>query len=323
MTEEKRQRAWEHYWQSSRLASCGGEGGQQYQDAIVEHWHRVFANFHGVDQLLDLCCGNGALALMANRYFREQGLGSVAITGIDQARINPQRWLARLNPWITPIRFMGGVPAESLPFPEGSFSAVIGQYAIEYTDRDRSLAECQRVLADSGYLAFVCHAREGCTVQRAQTQLADVGRLGRLDYFSAARELARLQFSRRDPGHPDCLAAKTVFEEKSQILRDWASRAAEPAMYENIVNVTTDTLRKSIHHPPEVIQAKLDEVAAGVENHAHRVRALVQAALTDTEIRSWLDPLIRRNFRAVGRLPQPVQGPRGLLGWSVVLRRGH
>ncbi len=323
MAEEKNRRAWEHYWQSSRLASCGGEGGQQYQAAIVDHWHRVFANFRGVDHLLDLCCGNGALAVMANRYFRGQGLGPVAITGVDQARINPHRWLTRLAPWLLPIRFEGGVSAESLPFPDGSFSAVIGQYAIEYTDRDRSLAECQRVLADLGYLAFVCHAREGCTVQRAQIQLEDVERLGRLDYFPVARDLARLQFSRSDPLHPDCLRAKTVFEEKSRILRDWANHSVEPAMYENIANVTTDTLRKSAHHPAEVILAKLDEVAAGVENHAHRVQALVQAALTEAEIRSWLDPLVRRNFRAVGRLPQPVEGPRGLLGWSVVLRRSH
>jgi ubiquinone/menaquinone biosynthesis C-methylase UbiE len=323
MTEAIKQRAWEHYWQSSRLASCGGEGGQQYQAAIVEHWHRVFANFHGVDRLLDLCCGNGALSVLANRYFREQGLESVAITGIDRAPINPHRWLARLTPWVTPIRFEGGVSAESLPFPEGSFSAVIGQYAIEYTDRDRSLAECRRVLADSGYLAFVCHAREGRTVERANTQLADIERLRQLDYFSSARVLARLRFSHPDPRHPDCLNAKTLFDEKSRILQDWASRSAEPAMYENVVNVTRDTLGKSSHHLPEVIQAKLDEVEAGVEDHAHRVQALVEAALTETEIRSWLDPLVRRDFRAVGCLPHPVRGPRGLLGWSVVLRRGH
>lgn len=57
--------AWDHYWRDGRLASCGGEGGAGYQTAIARGWREFFAGLANGSRILDVCSGNGAIALLA------------------------------------------------------------------------------------------------------------------------------------------------------------------------------------------------------------------------------------------------------------------
>jgi ubiquinone/menaquinone biosynthesis C-methylase UbiE len=321
MTEPEK--AWEHYWQSPRLASCGGEGERQYQPAIVEHWHRVFAGFRSPPAILDLCCGNGALAIMACRFFSGGASGTPAIDAVDRARIDPVRWLDRHAEWVRRIRFRNGVSAESLPFPDGHFTAVISQYGIEYTDTRGALQECRRVLAPRGHLAFLCHAREGVTTAQATRQQTEIEALLTLDYFPLADRLLQAELGLIGTTETERARLKASFATLNRILRERQAVSVEPQMYESVGGVVRNTLSRIGQFPPATLRNKIAEVARTVEDHAQRTRELIRAARTDSEIRDWLSPLTAQDFRAVGPLPHPVHGPSGLLGWAVVLERMH
>lgn len=319
MADPTHARAWTHYWSSDRLASCGGAGERQYQPAIVRLWHQVFARLETPPHLLDLGCGNGALAILAGRYYLEQRGVAAEIDAVDLAEIDPTRWLTRHRPWVMKIRFHPGMPAERLAFPDGSFTAVIGQYALEYTDVERTLAECTRVLAPRGHLAFVCHAREGVVVREALAQQEEIARIRTLDYFRLARDLARA--IARPTSEPVLTGLKHSFAACRDELTRLAQASREPDMHANIMGVVEHALGHIRDVPLDRILTKITEVEEGLHYHALRTEALARAALDRDGIRAHFASTLLQGFEPVGEFPAPLHGPTGLLGWSVVLER--
>jgi SAM-dependent methyltransferase len=96
-------------------------------------------------RVLDVACGTGVLAReVASR------IGSVGrVVGID-----PSPGMVAVAKQLAPdIEWREGV-AESLPFPDQSFDAVVSQFGLMFfTDRRQALREMLRVLAPRGRLA--------------------------------------------------------------------------------------------------------------------------------------------------------------------------
>src|SRR4051794_39329082 len=76
------QTAWSAYWQSPRTMSCLAEGGLQQQSQLETDWRTFFHGLPDKARILDLACGNGAVALVAARLDREQARG-FRIEGVD------------------------------------------------------------------------------------------------------------------------------------------------------------------------------------------------------------------------------------------------
>lgn len=94
-------------------------------------------------RVLDLGSGRGHdAAVLAEAGARAVGLDLHWPSLRRGARANPRVW------------FVVG-RAESLPFRDGSFAALYAHSVLQYTDRDRALAECRRVLAPRGRFAIV------------------------------------------------------------------------------------------------------------------------------------------------------------------------
>jgi ubiquinone/menaquinone biosynthesis C-methylase UbiE len=116
--------------------------------ALFEQWAiRVVdaAQIRDRDRVLDVACGTGILARKA--AWRAGSHGSVA--GVDP---NPGMLAVaeRLDP---SIQWSEGV-AESLPYPDESFDAVVSQFGLMFfTDRNAAIREMIRVLVPRGRMA--------------------------------------------------------------------------------------------------------------------------------------------------------------------------
>jgi SAM-dependent methyltransferase len=120
--------------------------------ALFQQWGSVVADAAGIapgQRALDVACGTGVLACaVADRV----GLGGVVV-GLDP---NPEM-LAVARRKSAKIEWRDG-RAESLPFPNESFDAVVSQFGFMFfDDRRAALGEMMRVLRPGGRLAVaVC-----------------------------------------------------------------------------------------------------------------------------------------------------------------------
>jgi ubiquinone/menaquinone biosynthesis C-methylase UbiE len=100
--------------------------------------------------VLDIGCGTGTLALEAQARVGESGL----VVGVDPAPRQLGRARAKATRHRLPVEFRLGV-IEALPFPDGSFDAVLSTLMMHHLPDDlkrRGLTEIRRVLKPGGRL---------------------------------------------------------------------------------------------------------------------------------------------------------------------------
>lgn len=119
--------------------------------------------------ILDAGTGNGVLAARAARLSRDAQL-AFKVHGVDLADIDPAAQAAAVGSVLGDIHFHPRTPLEALPFSGSFFDAVMGQFALEYSDTTRSIAEVVRVLRPGGCFRFLVHSRESVLARRCAMQ---------------------------------------------------------------------------------------------------------------------------------------------------------
>ncbi len=122
--------------------------------ALFKQWGNVVAEVAGAapgQRVLDVACGTGVLACAAAERVGKDG----AVVGVDPN----QDMLAVARQKSSSIEWQDG-RAESLPFADDSFDAVVSQFGFMFFEDQRtSLREMMRVLRPGGRLAVaVCDA---------------------------------------------------------------------------------------------------------------------------------------------------------------------
>jgi SAM-dependent methyltransferase len=97
--------------------------------------------------VLDLCCGTGVVAGAA-------AARGASVTGLDFSPAMLAEALAA-----HPVLRFVEADGEALPFPDGSFDAVVSGFGVHHVPRpERALAEAHRVLRPGGRIAFATWA---------------------------------------------------------------------------------------------------------------------------------------------------------------------
>ena len=274
--------AWDRFWTYDRLASFGtGIGTGNYGEAIAAGWRAFFASVPAASRLLDLCTGNGALAVIAV----ESG-NNLQVTGADLAAVRPTAFVSGSKAALKRIRFLANTPAEDLPLEDGSFDAVVSQYGIEYSDTERSIPEALRVLAPGGSLRFACHAAEGSVAADTRRAIADADfLLDELDLIARAGDCfaAILDVERGRASGPFALAAAQAkygaFRDGLKAVAERTRTAADADMLASVHRSLTDFFQQRQSHDEAALQARLGDLRTEVEAHRERERALLAAAL--------------------------------------------
>ena len=158
---------WQAFLQSGALASCPTADGRRYDKEIESDWARFFAAPPKGARILDVGTGNGPVLLIAKQTSLKEGL-NLELHGTDRADIDPERFVADSGDQFQNITFYPSSPTEQLPFEDGVFDAVIGQYALEYGVGDKSVSEIARVLKGNGVTRFVVHHESSIVVANAR-----------------------------------------------------------------------------------------------------------------------------------------------------------
>ena len=191
---------WSDYWAAGRLTSLPDDFAGNYDGEIAEFWSAQFDDVPAGGTVVDLCTGNGAIALLAAEFFRSRGRAA-EVLAVDAARISPEA-IAKAHPGVKDlvgsVTFVGESPVESLALPAASADLVTSQYGIEYCDWVAAAGKVETLLRPGGRLALVCHAATSDIVTTMETEAAGYARLAELDFPRAIRRFlsGTLSFAR-------------------------------------------------------------------------------------------------------------------------------
>jgi len=300
--------AWRDYWQSGREASCLPED-RTSESEFLARWRRFFAGCPDGSRILDIATGNGivlrqalAAAAEANRRFE--------LTGIDLARIDPQRHLADAG--LDSIRFRGGVDAERLPFDDGEFDVVVSQYGLEYADPGRALAEAGRVLAGGGRLAWLAHSPDSVVVRQNRAQHGEVDLLLDPDGPLAAMDrLVKAVFRNRRPDRP-----MTKLDATMRVAERYCREHPPANIVREVCSGLADLANRWQHYRPQDLEQTVRHSRKQLLAHRQRLKDMEAAALSPKRLSSvreilggpdWqtvtIDPLIvGENQNEIGQL---------------------
>ncbi|MSQ99569.1 MAG: methyltransferase domain-containing protein, partial [Xanthomonadales bacterium] len=148
---------WEGFWRNTREAAAYRSGAPQ-QAVLEQFWgdffKRTLPMFPGA-RILDLACGNGAVARSAIAAARTAGLTHVMVCGLDRSDSGLVDLYRRL-----PSAYPVNADVLMAPFRDGVFDLVTSQFGVEYAGSS-AVAEAARLVAPGGVLAAILHLQGG------------------------------------------------------------------------------------------------------------------------------------------------------------------
>ncbi|WP_181952553.1 class I SAM-dependent methyltransferase [Vulcaniibacterium gelatinicum] len=310
---------WEAYYRGGALATCptSPEGG--YDLELREVWRDFFAPLPAQARLLDIGTGNGAVALIAAETAAALGR-RWEIHATDLAQIDPPRHVPGGAERFSGITFHPGVATEQLPFPEAHFDAVSGQYALEYSDTARALAELARVLKPGARAQFVLH--------HAESRLVLTGKVSQREaelVFNELRVYRRLRKLLAGERMSADAAQRAGVEVQSAIR---ALKLALPQAQQSgggrMLAVTLDAVRKLMEMRaearPELVGLEIDRAENELRAGVRRLNDLVVHACSNERMTELEGQAATAGFEVLERVPQYHAGAN-LVGWRLVLRR--
>lgn len=187
---------WSRYWARGCLTSLPQDFAANYDGEVAAFWRGCFEALPHGAALLDVCTGNGALALLA-AAFSHQHASAFAITAVDAARVDTQA-VRQAHPdaarHMEAIRFVDRTPFEQADLQPESFDLVMSQYGIEYCDWQAAAARCAQLLRPGGRLVFVAHTPSSDMLETMRRESGDFAFLAKLQVLDVLDRFASGEF---------------------------------------------------------------------------------------------------------------------------------
>ncbi|NNL94306.1 MAG: class I SAM-dependent methyltransferase [Xanthomonadales bacterium] len=282
---------WSEYWAQGRLTSLPQDFAANYDGEVAEFWNEVFEKVPEGGHVLDLCTGNGAVALLAAAYFNSMGR-KVAITAVDAAKMDMAA-VAQQFPvqsgLASQVDFVADCPVENLQFPDQSADLVTSQYGVEYCDWEPAARQVFRVLKPAGRFQMVCHTPSSDMLAYMNREHAEYARLEELGFFSAVDDYV--------DGRTGHEALKNAFSTISSRLEpEFSSNGS--ALFGSVLGLLRNALDmtgQQLDSNREALQAYRFQMQAGRDRLADMLR--VNQALDDDP--DWTGVFVRAGLEQV------------------------
>lgn len=259
--------AWSRYWQGGHQSSCDGAAAE----SALAVWQSTVALLPPGGSLLELGCGNGALLR------RLAGQAPAAhLVGIDRADI-----LA--GPDLPGVALHGGTAIEQVPFPDAAFDLAISQYAMEYSDWSRGIAEMMRILRPGGHFRLLVHSHASAIVARSRSQGDALRQLLDGPLPAALDAAMRALADAAQAGSGDTIDRARAATARFAALLDQAAAAPWGGDAGPMVAAALDAMRAAPRAfaamPPDAAQAAAEELHRRLADQQQRFADLERAAL--------------------------------------------
>jgi len=308
---------WEDYWKTGWVVSCPTGPMSGYTGALRRLWERYFESLGDRTRLLDVGTGNGALPLIALEVARRRAV-TIEIHGVDLARIDPVAQVPDGARLFDGIAFHGGVAAERMPFVDGRFDAVCGQFALEYTQRSVALREIRRVLAPNSAACFVLHHASSIVARNARESLRHAQELEqRAGAFTDLRDYVAAE--RSDPSKAAGIHARMT--RRMQHLHRLSSQSAGSTLLSGVLPALARLFELRRTLSPADFERALAGAYQAFKAAEQRLIDLVAAATDEAGIDAVAGEARGAGFTGIQYAPV-WEDETTLVGWALEMRAG-
>lgn len=271
---------WRDYWKADRRTSCMPEN-ERTAEEIAALWQQWFAECSGGSRILDIATGNGIVLAHAAAAGRAHER-AFALTGVDLADIDPQRYVSSLEDDLRAARFIGEVAAEHLPFGDRSFDVVVSQYGLEYADLPRALAEAARVLEPGGTLHWLAHSTASEVVQQNREQAVEV------DYLLAPRGPVYYMntFVARQRRQKDMQYSVQMLNESFAEAYEFCAKHPPAKVVQEVCRGFAEIANRWQAYDPADLARMLREAEQRLVDHRSRIQSLLGAVMTTPRLQA-------------------------------------
>lgn len=316
---------WSEYWKAGSITTFQDMFTGNYDREIGAFWAGIFSAQADGTRLVDLACGNGALALLAAMYSRESGR-QFEIDALDFAEIRQPAGKESRELW-SMIRFFPHRRLEDTGLESGAYQLAVSQFGIEYGERKATIEELDRILAPTGAtLAFMCHRADSEIIRQSRNALqhSDICNASKAPGIvrKLQEKLAQVYAVGKDPARDRaCEKLRARLNAAIGELHDAADRLDDPRHLHFFIKGcmapfdATNMQSKSLPQRLALLD-QLDRECAAFEG---RMKDLLSAALDQDTLAAWERELSSRGFMVASS--EPVIMDEKLFGHALVLRR--
>ncbi len=228
---------WSRFWESGSLTTFIGRFADNYDGDVMGFWFLEFRKLPDGAHVVDLATGNGALAMLATQYSRNNDKG-FRITGIDYADIDPLAYAKEdQREDMATIEFVGNTRIEQTTLPDGSVDCAVSQFGFEYADPAAAIAEVSRILKPEGSrFAAIMHHQDSDIMKQATDGLAQVAACEQSNLHAhiepMLRRLHELKAQGANPAaDPEAERLRGALNELTEQLHNAQNRFLDPSMF--------------------------------------------------------------------------------------------
>ncbi|HOP22650.1 MAG TPA: methyltransferase domain-containing protein [Gammaproteobacteria bacterium] len=184
---------WTDYWVKGYVTSLPEDFKSNYDGELLDFWRNAFSKVPKNARVLDICTGNGAVALLAQEYSDEKN-NHWKIDAIDLAEINPKEVLYKNHTKVETslINFIGGCSIEDYSVNENDkYDFITSQYGVEYCDLPKAVFNISKILKDGRKIGIVSHSPESDMLKNMIRENKDYGLINRLGFFEIIKSFAK------------------------------------------------------------------------------------------------------------------------------------
>jgi ubiquinone/menaquinone biosynthesis C-methylase UbiE len=271
-------------------------------DQLLTTWREFFGALPEGAHILDLGTGNGSVASQAVAASQDKSK-QFSVHGVDLAEIDPSRFVTTAANLLQEVTFHARTSMEKLPFADDYFDAVTSQYAIEYSQINKSIAEAMRVLRAQGHFRFLLHAEDGALKSRCELQLRQAETILDSTLFVRLAEALETIVVAEQQQTPHAMtnaeesiaALKGVLDELEREFSESENRSLVDNLFAAVRRLPS--LRKS--YDLKTLIAMADDIRRLLSAQAKRLQAMEHAALDDAAAKKVMDQLRTNGATAV------------------------
>lgn len=152
---------WSEYWNMGLLTSLPIDFKENYDGELASFWKEVIEEINDDSAVLDLCTGNGAIAILLKELSIQSGK-NIHMTAVDASSIQPVKISTNFphkKELIDQINFISNCYVEDMnEVLNAGFDLIVSQYGVEYCETEAAAESVFNQLNNKGKFVFVAHS---------------------------------------------------------------------------------------------------------------------------------------------------------------------